>query len=303
MTFSLSSPSLEEMTLEQKARELIFKKSLDEFCDLLSRNHIRFLIFKGAALAYDFYQDPVQRPRTDTDLFISENDIEELRDILLKEGYDWIPNQMGLLGQTVFTKKTGALHMVFDVHWQLFAPYSLRNIFTFEELWSSRRKISQLEAFTVSDLHAIVISSVHWVAHHLHSPEPQWVEDTQKLSLHRDTLWWETLKQICQKKGLQKMMDQTLILSQVPSPWQREELSSVREPFDYLLEAKRSAWTDLRWDLKFMGTLEIFYFLCGHLFPSLTYMRAKYKFKNEVFLPIYYFWRLSSGFKKFLKPW
>ncbi len=291
------------MTIEQNAREIIFKESLERFCDLLSQNQIRFLIFKGSALAYDFYKNPALRPRTDTDIFITEKDFKALQDVLLASGYEWEPNQMELLGQTVFTKKIGSLRMIYDVHWQVFAPRPLRNLFVFEELWVSRKKISLLDAFTVSDRHALLVSSVHWVAHHLLAPEPHWIEDIQNITAGRNSAWWSEVQQLSQKKGIQKIIAQTLQASQVPGPWKLHELDMLQEPLDYLLKKRRSAWSDFRNDIKTMSYGEILQFFCKHLFPSSIYMRSKYHLKSNIFLPAYYIVRFLTGFKRFLQPW
>jgi Uncharacterised nucleotidyltransferase len=289
--------------IEQNARELVFKESLENFCELLSQNQIRFLIFKGSALAYDFYKNPALRPRTDSDVLISESDVKRVHNLLMASGYEWIPNQMELLGQTVFTKKIGSLQMIYDVHWQVFAPRPLRHLFLFEELWAARKKISQLDAFTVSDQQALLLSSVHWVAHHLLYPEPYWIEDLQKITEGRDSAWWQDIQKISKTKGIQKIMDQTLRASNIQSPWDAQSLNSEDEPLAYLLKEKRSAWSDLRNDIKTMSYQEIFQFFGKHLFPSAVYMRSKYQLKRDVFLPGYYLLRLLTGFKKFLQPW
>ncbi len=291
------------MIVEQTARELVFKESLENFCELLSQNQIRFLIVKGSALAYDFYKSPELRPRTDTDILISESDVQRLYNLLIASGYEWIPNQMELLGQTVFIKKLGSLQMIYDVHWQVFVPRHLRHLFLFEELWATRRKISQLNAFTVNDQQALLLSSVHWVAHHLLYPEPHWIEDMQKITEGRDSAWWKDIQKISKIKGIQKIMDQTLRVSNVQSPWDAQALGVEDEPLAYLLKENRSPWSDLRNDIKTMSYIEIFQLFGKHLFPSVVYMRSKYQLKRDVFLPMYYLVRLLAGFKKFLRPW
>lgn len=291
------------MTIEQTAREIIFKESLESFCHLLSQNQIRFLIFKGSALAYDFYKDPALRPRTDSDILIAQEDFKNVQEILLSSGYQWVPNQMELLGQTVFVKKMGPLPMIYDVHWQVFAPRPLRDLFVFDELWASRKKISQLNAFTVSDTHALLLSSVHWVAHHLLSPEPHWIEDIQKITAGRDSAWWDQVQDLSRKKGLQKIIGETLVASQVQGPWKMQDLETLKEPLEYLLEERRSAWSDFRNDIKTMSYKERLEVFCRHLFPSSVYMQTKYQMRNRVFLPAYYVVRFLMGFKKFLQPW
>lgn len=291
------------MTIEQEARELIFKEGLSEFCDLLSQHKIRFLIFKGAALAYDFYQQPSLRPRTDADIFIMKADLQPLHELLCAAGYEWVPNQMEILGQTVFIKKMGSLRLIYDVHWQVFAPRPLHDLFSFEELWETRKKISGLEAYTVSDSQALLLSGVHWVAHHLLCPEPYWIEDMQKIAENQDSNWWQEVQQISQRKGIQKIMAQTLRVSNVKNPWDSQSLINLYEPLEYLLKDHRSAWSDLRYDIQFMSYRERLQFFWKHMFPSSIYMRSKYQLKTNLYLPAYYLLRIVNGLQKFIQPW
>lgn len=286
-----------EASLKQSvAKELVCKRDLDSFCKLLNDNQIPFLVWKGSALAYDLYSDPLLRPRVDTDILISPKQRKNV--FALLKANDYIPqeNQQDVLGQVSFIKQINQLTVIYDVHWQVFAQQSLKSLFAFEELWGERKKLSLLAAHTVSDEMALILSSVHWVAHHYSYPEPHWIADLQLLSAHRSPIWWQKVQEICEAKKIRHLVHGTLQQAQVESPWEGETLPV--EPLQYLLSPARTQWSDFYQDWRSMGWLQRFHVFRSHLFPRADYIRQKYQIRFAGFLPFFYFFRIFSGLIK-----
>jgi hypothetical protein len=290
---------LEANSKELVAKELVCKRDLDFFCHLLNKNQIPFLIWKGSALAYDLYTDPLLRPRVDTDILISQDHRKSVFDLLKMNGYEPQANQQDLLGQISFVKYFNQLPVIYDVHWHVFAQQNLKSLFSFEELWGERKRLPHVPADTVSDEMALVLSSVHWVAHHYSYPEPHWIVDLQLLSAHRSTNWWQKVKRICENKNIRHIVHGTLLLAQIESPWQDETLPA--EPLQYLLSPVRTLRSDFYQDWQGMGWLQRFHFLKLHLLPSADYIRQKYQIRFSWLLPSFYVFRILRGLIKSLK--
>jgi hypothetical protein len=58
-----------------------------EITSLLEQNHIRALVLKGLALAYQYYPDPILRPASDIDLLLKKEDILPALQLLEKSSY------------------------------------------------------------------------------------------------------------------------------------------------------------------------------------------------------------------------
>jgi hypothetical protein len=290
---------MEAHSNELVAKELVLKRDLESFCELLNTHKIPFLIWKGAALAYALYPDPILRPRIDTDILLSEKDRMVVFELLLIKGYATEANQQDLLGQVSFVKQINQLSAIYDVHWQVFAQQSLKSLFSFEELWADRKSLSHVPAYTVSDEMALILASVHWVAHHFSYPEPHWIQDIQLLSAHRSSAWWLKVKRICEEKNIRHIVHETLQRAQVQSPWQGEQL--CHESLQYLLSPARTPWSDFFQDWRSLDVFARFHILGNHLFPSADYIRKKYQIRFAWTLPLFYIFRIFKGLTKIFK--
>lgn len=285
-----------------EARDLVFKNQLDGFCDLLNKHSLPFLVMKGSALAYDVYPDSISRPRLDTDVFVPKELRFKVEDVLLNHGYSLIPNQAELLGQASYSKKFHQMTFIYDIHWQLFAHIPLRKIFNFAELWSERKKISNLNAYTIDDSSALIVAGVHWVGHHFLNPEPHWITDIQLLAKNRSQEWWNDFKKKCEIKGVQRVLDQVFQASQVASPWTVAEVKNLKEPLSYYLKPQRTTLSDSLMDLKFMKSKERFAYLKLHLFPDLEFMQKNHANRSTNHLLFFlYLKRIFKGLRRIVK--
>lgn len=118
------------------------------------------ICLKGAALARWLYPTPEQRYRTDLDLMVSRDRVEEALDLLGELGF-------GQPKWTIWSTQASLLHphtgLIVDLHWQLSDHPVFHHAFSFTELWANSipmpersERIRRLEA-----PHALAHSVIH----------------------------------------------------------------------------------------------------------------------------------------------
>src|SRR5262249_17546747 len=167
---------------EQVALEHLQRLEVARLLAGLADACIRPLLMKGAALAYTVYPDPVLRPHDDIDLLIRETDRDRAAKALASLGYAQIAEGGGELAfsQAHFgiTDRFGIRHTC-DLHWQIVNPVVFRGMVTFEELDAAAVAVPRLSphARTFAPGHALFLSCVHRVAHHLDGDVLVWIYD------------------------------------------------------------------------------------------------------------------------------
>src|SRR5262249_17075428 len=167
---------------EQVALEHLQRLEVARLLAGLADAGIRPLLMKGAALAYTVYPDPVLRPHDDIDLLIRETARDRAAKALASLGYAEIAEGGGELAfsQAHFgiTDRFGIRHTC-DLHWQIVNPVVFRGMVTFEELDAAAVAVPRLSphARTFAPGHALFLSCVHRVAHHLDGDVLVWIYD------------------------------------------------------------------------------------------------------------------------------
>ena len=117
--------------------ELRHQHVLTRLIAALAERGVTPLLFKGTALAYDLYPNPVWRSRGDTDILVAAEDIEACRDVLVAQGF---ARGFALPGEVVSYEETwtlraseGSAHSI-DVHRRINNSELLSQLFTYEEL-------------------------------------------------------------------------------------------------------------------------------------------------------------------------
>ena len=152
--------------------ELRHQQVLTDLLAALAGRGIRPLLFKGTALAYDLYANPVWRLRADTDLLVAAGDLDGTRDVLLGLGF---ARDLDAGGEVV-TQQEGWTHLAgdgsrhaIDLHRRV-ASGAL-DVFTYRELVVASRALPRLGAgaFGLGPVHALLVACLHR-AKHAHSP-------------------------------------------------------------------------------------------------------------------------------------
>lgn len=127
---------LETMAQESRARamwELRHRHLIAEGVEALYDSGIRSVLLKGTAIAYAHYPNPGLRFRGDTDLLISESNLEQSRDVLHRLGWSHAGHTLGPFGNMhyqqiwQFRDPVGLTHDI-DLHWEVTNSRALQNV-------------------------------------------------------------------------------------------------------------------------------------------------------------------------------
>jgi hypothetical protein len=143
------------------------------------------LLLKGGALAYQLYDSPELRTRGDSDLLIRRADLERVRAVMRALGAEELAGSGDelILRQAVFVISEGSRE-VFDVHWSITNAEVFARAFAFESLWTRSVAIPALDADVrgLGRSDALLLASIHRVAHHHGSDRLIWLNDIHLLS-------------------------------------------------------------------------------------------------------------------------
>jgi hypothetical protein len=275
---------------------------------------IRVALFKGAALAYTHYPAPHLRVRADTDLLAMASEMPALEDVLGRLGY---ARQAETSGQLVSYQSHyykigpyGIVHAL-DVHTKISNLQALAERFTCEELWQHRVPLAALgaAAVTVADVHALLLALVHRAGHHPGSRNLLWIYDLHVLASRLSPEEIVQVKEVAVARGLGHIAADGLALAQAcfgtATVGPVIAALRARAPRREDVSVIQGAWTQadvLRLDLDALPTWRArCQLMREHLFPSPSYMRARYGVRSNVPLPGLYIWRVLAGTPKWLR--
>lgn len=272
------------------------------------------LVFKGAAIAHTHYPAPHVRVRADTDLLVAATEVPALEDVLGGLGYVRPPETSGRLVsyQSHYHKvdRYGVPH-AFDVHWKVSNVQALADRLTWPELWQSRIPLNVLgpSAFTVVDVHALLLALIHRAGHHPGSRNLLWMYDLHLLASRLSGAEMSRLEEIAGDRGLGHVAVDGLALAR---DWFGNAgvgplIESLRARKAHRQEAivVQGPWTQarlLRLDLDALPDWKTRSRLIReHLLPSASYMRERYGVRSNLMLPAWYIWRVLRGAPKWLR--
>ena len=294
----------------QLAVEEIARQELQTVLAAFGDAGIHPVLFKGAALAFTHYPDPVLRPRVDTDLLVDPSERLAAFETLERLHYQRPPFQTGdlVMYQVPYgrTDGHGARHVV-DLHWKVSNPQVFARAVTREELVHSSVRVPQLgdTARAPSAVHSLVLGCVHRVAHHGHEERLIWILDIHLLAERLSEGEREEFVEFAVAKHLTTVCAQGLevaerrfhgraanrLLAQLVA-----RLSENREPSEPYARGRMRKVDVLLSDLDALeGWRPRFKLLREHLFPPGAYMRQAYGASSAAWLPFLYAWRFARG--------
>lgn len=296
---------------DPKARVLVEELHLRELrrlLILLDAENIPSLLMKGTALAYSVYQEPSERVRLDSDIWIRPSDFQKAKRRLLESGFTLENTNLSVHNQAVFVSRdrVGIRH-VFDLHLSALIPIALREALNFSECLQRSLKVPTISpsARRLNDSDSVALSCAHWVAHHFSSPHPFWLKDIQLLTEGKSNSWWQELEVSVRSKRIGKIASATLEQVraqtgiQVPNSF-IDKLKDAKgeEATEYFLKSNRNKLFDVYWDLKCLSTWnERFQLLKNHICPF-DYLSSKYQTQSSLMIFLLNFGRVFSGLKK-----
>jgi hypothetical protein len=274
---------------------------------------VETMVIKGAALARQVYREPWLRPHGDIDLLVRPASLTRITDTLLALGYV----QEATIDGTHVTQQAhfgrtdgqGVRHAV-DVHWRIANPHAFAHALDFEELRADAIRILSLGGVLAPcAMHALLLALVHRAAHHYDNHRLIWLFDIHLLAEQLDAHDWERLVALTVERKLAAVALRGLELTEdafgaswpprVPDRLAAAPQGNMSAAFlDGIHRQVDVLASDLRAlpDVRSRVTL-----LRQHLFPSRTYMMARYQTSSRWALPWLYARRIITGAPRWLR--
>jgi len=180
---------------------------LCEIVSILASEGIRTLVFKGVALALQYYPDPATRVTGDIDVLIRREDADRTLVILAKEGWVLSHNQgklpvLKMLVGHCGVHLTGTNGNSLDLHWRGF--FGAAEEKAYRAFWDRavviRRAASEI--YTLGSADQLLHACVHGLKWHA-VPSCRWVADAVMIArLEGATLDWGQLVQSAREHGV-----------------------------------------------------------------------------------------------------
>jgi uncharacterized protein YhfF len=209
---------LREQAVAQAMWEMRHQQVLAEVLAKLVNVGIQPVLFKGTALAYSLYDNPVLRTRGDTDFIIAPADKARVVDALASLGFKRFTAASRDFSsyQAAYTLQIegGGGHTL-DVHWRINDSELLSRLFSFDELRQQALALPALSphALAAGPAHALLLACIHRA---MHMETPYYVDGVAYFSGNR-LIWlydihllaqalradqWDEFSEIAERKGL-----------------------------------------------------------------------------------------------------
>lgn len=287
---------------QQVLRNLKLQATLLQLHEVLSRNNIPFALLKGFALASVCYRDASLRPMIDIDILVNEEDVPVIRHILSEFGAEKFSEPQTKFYATLASHEPGILleGVLIEPHTTLFkGPESLGLSECICLPFEIARKTYQVPA---PDLHLLFIMN------HVHKHLPRerfkllWLRDTaclmQQLFTGQEKIEEEFFRladryhcrtEVSEITALMLTLLPDLLNYSFKAPlpplpeWMEPSLKIVAH---YGMKRRNDPAPRIRYFSDMFNFKGKILFLAGLLFPSITYMKMRYKSfpANMIFL-------------------
>ncbi len=316
LAFAQQLPAdLREYFLEEAHRaaalDLAVESELRRIHAAFARRHLPLLLVKGSHLAFTLYARPDLRARIDSDFLIARDTRDVADEIFLADlGYQ-APAKLS--GDFTATQKqyarweNEALVHVVDLHWRLASTQVFAHVLSFEELIAASEPVPALGPWArgPSRVHALVIASLHRVAHHHDEAEQfKWLYDIHLLASELTGPEWDAFAEFVLAREISAVSLDCLLRSaewfhtRIPARWRNDARfadAAPREATAAYLRVRPKAREVLD-DLRALSTWrERLALVREHLFPPADYMTRVYAPQSRLPLPLLYAGRLLRG--------
>jgi len=294
---------LDRLRDEARARamwELRHRQLLADLLADLDRHGIRALLMKGTAVAYDLYDNPACRTRSDSDLLVARDDVPDATSVLAGRGYKagvlgGVTPEFALQQVWVLDLPDGGSHVI-DLHWQVMNAPSLKDMLPFEECWADARRLPRLSlhAWTMDRVRLLLHTCLHRAMQH-NAPyfvdgvrffDPArliWSVDIHLIAEALDENEWLALGELAGKMGISHVCQEALQAAQsdfdtrssvghlaqlaVSGSRKRDSAYFIRSP----------ALSRARQDLQtFSGVAQKLRYVLSRIFTTEAFVRGKY---------------------------
>jgi len=308
-------------TLGRAVWELRHRQLLTEAVAALRAKNIEPVLFKGTALAYGLYPNPVWRSRGDTDMIVAPEDGSRASEALVALGFR---RDTGVSGEFVsyqdsYTKEIDSGRHTIDLHRRINNSELLARLFSYAELRAKAYCLPELcdGALAAGPVHALLLACLHPATHkqnpyyvdgiaYCGGDRLIWFYDVHLLLQSFTQAKWQEFVEQATAKGLCAIslyaIDQAAACYGTRCPdLAHRALTKTRERVATYLSAGRlrQSWIDFS---AIPGLANRLRFACELVVPPRDYMRAKYPQSPEAALPWLYTRRVIEGVIRRLKP-
>jgi hypothetical protein len=304
---------LREAAHRQAARELVQRVELDRIVAACHGRGIELLLMKGSSLAYDVYEDPAWRVRTDVDVLVRESQRAAVRASLEGLGYVAAEASGGLVAYQFHAERIDASRVrhLCDVHWRIANPQRFAEAVAFDELARDAIALPLLgpHARGLGRAHALWLACVHRAAHHYDQDTLVWLYDVHLLVQALDADGAARFVALAERSGVRHICRRALGLSRslfetrVPE-WLTGVLESGadEEASALFLRPGISRIDVLLDDLRALpGWRRRLHLLKEVAFPGASYMRDSYGAGSSAPIAWLYLRRLARGAFRWLR--
>jgi hypothetical protein len=314
---------LRENAVGRAMWELRHQQVLTRTLAALAAGGVEPVLFKGTALAYSLYANPVLRARGDTDLIVAPESTAQVDAALKELGFvrDVAVSGDFVSYQACYTREEdgGETHTL-DLHWRINNSEVLARLFSYEELRRQAQALPRLcsLALGASPVHALLIACMHRATHkqnpmyvqgvpHYDADRLIWLYDIHLLVGTLSQAQWDEFARLAGSKGLRAVCQEgfeharecfhTAYPESVMTALAR---AGSAEPAARYLDGSRlrQQWMDF---CAIAGGRNKLRFLRESVFPPETYMRHKYPNARAGWLPWLYLRRAFGGVAKKLR--
>jgi len=307
--------ALRQLATDRAIWELRSRQQLSTVLAALASAGVEALVYKGSALAYSLYANPVWRPRGDSDLLVEPEHLPAVSAVFAALGYEQYTDADEVVSYKQYFSlepPEGGIHGI-DLHWRLNNSELLSTLFGFRELRSRAVPLPALgpRALAIGAVDALVIACLHRGVHKLSAYTVNgktyytgdrliWLQDIDLLVRRLDAAGLAEFYATAQGKGLAGICHESLALAAswlhtpLPPGWDEGLAAANTGAPDRYLSAGpfRRGWLDLG-ACRGVGAKVAF---CARiLFPSAAYMHNKYADSGWQWLPWLYLRRISGG--------
>jgi len=281
--------ALDALAKESIAVEMARAVEIEQFLKILHSSNIDFLVFKGTALAYFLYRNAWQRPRSDTDILIDRDDLNEVLELFSELGYEQSVSISGkyVSYQTTVTKKVSHqfTHRI-DIHWKINNRQILSNCYNLDELLENSMSCSILnhEMFIPSNIDSLILACIHRVGHHSDKERIIWIYDIHLLAESLSHEQWAMLIAKARNKNISRIIFDGISTSNALLDTKLD--TGIYQALKKSLKTKESSaifldrdlgetqifWKDLMFLPKWSQRLTL---IKEHLIPDRKYLAAK----------------------------
>jgi hypothetical protein len=297
-------------------REMLRHAELSGLARDFSAAGCRALFFKGSALAYSHYPEPWMRPRVDTDVLVTQEELGTAHATLTTRGYAPVTSVSSgelVSHQRVYERvdRCGVRHLI-DLHWKIVNPQLLAGTLAFDELWQTAATIDALDrtARTPHGVHALVLACIHRLAHHQGRDRLVWLHDIHLLASRLTRQEWDAFAALAEvrqvagvcRDGLARVA--AVFGTPVPQPLlDRLAATPTAEPSRIYIDGRVNRRDVLLSDLAVLrGWGDRLRLIREHAFPAPAFVLDRYGTRNRAWLPLLYAHRLIAGSCKWIRP-